>query len=79
MTAKTEHTDLKIPQIDGGWKGVASLPVVDLLIAQRYRRVEIAKAFGYTREHFYTLVRQAREELARQNGDLGDAPTKEAS
>lgn len=70
MVMKRKRGVLEIPQIDGGWQGAASLPVVEMMRAQRFTMDEIATAFKMPVRTLYWRI----DRLSKDN-----APTPDSS
>ncbi|MBL8061003.1 MAG: hypothetical protein JNK63_09850 [Chthonomonas sp.] len=67
MAIRTKRREREIPQIDGGWQGAASLPVVEMMRDDRYTMAEIATAFGLPlRTLYWKIDRLAKN--ANSNG-----------
>lgn len=75
MSALRKRAELEVPQIDGVWRGAASIEVVEQLRNQWYSMEKIAKAFGVTRKTLYNRINATRAADSRTSNGPTSPPS----
>lgn len=75
MVMKRKRGVLEIPQIDGGWQGSSSLPLVEMMRGQRFTMDEIAVAFKMPVRTLYYRINKAKAADSRtSDGPISPLP-----
>lgn len=70
MVTRRKLGERKVPQIDGVWRGAASLELIELLRDQWFSMEQIADAFGVSRKTLYNRINKAKAADSRTSNGL---------